>query len=376
MPGRECRSTGAGVAWRALGSWAAAAVVPLLLAGGCNPYERHSGEYLAGAVDPVKFTAAYLGDGGDAKFPGGGTFRYTSAHAGDRDEVKSRVSYYLLPFTGNQEKSDDPLDVGSFPLPLTYVFDPLATPDGAASDSARCLKPDGYAYDDVERREQPVRRDRQGNVFTSLPTSAAYVPVVREVVVSSNGNRCQDIKSEATLLQRTDVLVSLAPPTDPTPGAPPLARPSGRLLAMAIIDPAADVQFADPDQPHDVMTNLGPQRWGFFGQYLLAYLDGGYIPQQIVYGADAPEGSRRLVAQDLYFPAVVIDDKGMVQPQTAPGQGFDVMQFRRGQDGYSPVCRVRSFVPQDAMKPETAVADIDPSSVTDTGVYVYCLQLP
>jgi hypothetical protein len=355
---------------------AATTLLPALLTGGCNPYERKSGEYLAGSVDPVKFPAAYLGDGGDPKFPGGGTFTFVSAHAGKADMGKNVVSYYPLPFTGNQQNSDDPLDVGGFTLPLTYVFDPLATSDGAANDSARCIKPDGYVYDDVERREQPVRRDRQGNVFTQLPASAAYVPVVREVVVTSNGNRCQDIKSEATLLQRTDVKVSLAPPTDPTPDAPPLARPSGRLLAMAIIDPAADVQFADPEQPHDATTNLGPQRWGFYGQYLLAYLDGGYIPQQIVYGAGAPEGSRRLVTQDLYFPVVFVDAQGKTHQQDGPGLGLDVLQFRRGEDGYSPVCRVRAFVPQDPTKPETAVADIDPASVIETGQYIYCLQLP
>ena len=346
-------------------------LLPALLAGGCTPYERHNGEYLAGSVDPVKFPAAYLGDGGDAKKPGGGVFKFVAASAGNK-----AVNYYPLPFSSAQAGADDPLDVSGSTLPLTYVFDPLSgTPDGAAADSARCSKPDGYVYDDLERREQPYRRDRQGNIFTLLPASGAYVPVVREVVVTSNGNPCQDIKSEATLVRRTDVVVSLAPPTDPTPDAPPLARPSGRLLAMAVIDPAADVQYASSDKPYDPVTMLGPQRWGFYGQYLLAYLDGGYIPEQVVYSPKDPAGTRRLVTQDLYFPDTVLDGTGALVSGDL-GLGFDVMKFHRGEDGYSPVCRVLSYTPQDPTKPETSIAKIDPATVTDTGRYVYCLQAP
>ena len=349
---------------------------PALLAVGCNPYERHGGEYLAGAVDPVQFPAAYLGKDGDGKKPGSGTFQYVKARVRG-----TAISYYPLPFSGAQAQSDDPLDLGGDP-PLAYVFDPLPGSDGAAADSARCVKPAGYAYDVLHRREEGFRLDRQGNVFTGLPAesdpagSSSYVPVVSEVVVASNGEPCQDATSEASIVTRIDVTLSLSQPAGGAPGALPVARPSGRLLAMAIIDPAADVRYADPAMPYDPLTQLGPQRWGFYAQYLLAYLDGGYIPQQIVYGPKAPAGSRRMIAQDLYYPSQHPTGKlGKVGPG-ALGEGFDVLQFRRGEDGYSPVCRVLSFAPKDPSNPETSIASIDPAAVTDTGRYIYCLQLP
>jgi hypothetical protein len=354
--------------------------LPAALLGACNPYERHSGEYLAGSVDPVHFPAAYLGNGGIAKMPGAGVFQYVAASVDGK-----ATSYYPLPFNGAQASSDDPLDISGLDLPLAYIFDPQGGNDGAAADSSSCKKPMGYVYDTFARREDPYRMDRQGNIFTELPAesdpagSSTYIPVVSEVVVTSNGNPCQDIKSEATLVTRTDVTLSLAPPTPGVPGAKPTARPSGRLLAMAIIDPAGDVRFADPNNPYDPMTRLGPQRYGFYGQYLLAYLDGGYIPQQIVYKGGGTGGdvtmARRLVTQDIYYPAHHADGQGQVVAG-ALGQGFDVLQFRRGNDGYSPVCRVRSFEPADPMHPETSVAAIDPATVNDDGKYIYCLQLP
>lgn len=353
-------------------------LAPALLTGGCNPYERHGGEYLAGSVDPVHFPADYLGQGGDAKAPGSGVFQYVTA----RVHGKTTVSYYPLPFNGAQAASDDPLLLSAADLPRAYVFDPLPVPDGAAADSARCVKPKGYVLDELHRREEAVRLDRQGNIFTALPAdsepsgSSTYVPVVREVVVASSGNPCQDAKSEANLLGRLDVTLSLSPPAEGIPDAKPTARPSGRLLAMAIIDPAADVRLADPSKPYDPTTMLGPQRWGFFDQYLLAYLDGGYIPQQIVHAPSAPSDSVRLVTQDLYYPSShIVDKKGTVGPGEL-GQGFDLIQFRRGEDGYSPVCRVLQFEPLDPKQPETAIAAIDPAAVTDTGRYIYCLQLP
>jgi hypothetical protein len=324
----------------------------------------------------VKFPAAYLGKDGDGKRPGAGTFQYVSARVHD-----TAISYYPLPFSGAQAKSDDPLDLSS-ELPLTYVFDPLPGPDGAAADSARCVKPDGYTYDVLHRREEAYRLDRQGNVFTQLPAdsdpagSSDYLPVVSEVVVGSNGNACQDAKSETSLVTRTDVTLSLSRPEGGAPDALPVARPSGRLLAMAIIDPAADVRYADPAKPYDPMTMLGPQRWGFYAQYLLAYLDGGYIPQQIVYGPKAPAGTRRMVAQDLYYPSKHLKGPMGAVVDGELGEGFDLLQFRRGEDGYSPVCRVLAFSPKDPKKPERVISEIDPAAVTDTGRYIYCLQLP
>ena len=57
------------------------------------------------------------------------------------------------------------------------------------------------------------------------------------------------------------------------------------------------------------------------------------------------------MTQDLYCPTRHPDSKGKLVAGDV-GEGFDVLQFRRGEDGYSPVCRVRSFDPLDPMKPE------------------------
>ena len=172
-------------------------------------------------------------------------------------------------------------------------------------------------------------------------------------------------------------MVSLAPPSDPHSEALPVARPSGRLLAMAIISPAADVRYADPEKPHDPATQLGPQRWGFYGQYLLAYLDGGYIP-----AADRLGSPRSRPGRGGWWRRSCITRPPLSSTRKASsgraksGQGFDVLEFRRGTDGYSPVCRLLKYNPRDPLKPATAVADIDPATVTDTGRYIYCLQLP
>ena len=47
-------------------------------------------------------------------------------------------------------------------------------------------------------------------------------------------------------------------------------------MAWLIIDPAAAVyKFTDDPQR---LRGLELQKWGWFNRYLLAYLDGGYIP--------------------------------------------------------------------------------------------------
>src|SRR5436190_1802947 len=75
----------------------------LLLLPSCTPYERHSGEFFAGAVDPSNFPSAYLGAGGDPKH-GGGVFTASQAF------VKGApVSYYPFPFSSAQSAADDPL---------------------------------------------------------------------------------------------------------------------------------------------------------------------------------------------------------------------------------------------------------------------------
>lgn len=341
---------------------------------GCTPYEYRFGEYSAGTVDPIKFPKAYLGEGGDGKKPGSGTFQYLTGYV-----RKEAVGYYLLPLSGAQAKAADPLELSALRTPLTYVFDP--GPRGPEEDSSRCLAPSGYDWSKSEtRRVDAVRGDRQGAVFTGLPVetdpagSSAYVPIVSEVVVTSAGQRCQDLKSEASLIERAgvDVQLPLVPPPAEVPDGQAVGKPTGRFLAYAIIDPGADVRFpgSDGSQWYDGYK-LGPQRWGWFRRYLLAYLDGGYVPTEPL----SPPGTMRARAQRIFFPSEVWDTAENKRVPAELGQGADVLEFRRGEEGYSPLCRVFSFVPKNPqMALEQSVAEIDPAAVTDTGRLVYCLQ--
>ena len=59
------------------------------------------------------------------------------------------------------------------------------------------------------------------------------------------------------------------------------------------------------------------------------------------------------------------------------GMGFDIVEFRRGEEGYSPVCHVYSFEPHDPMLGfEKSIAEVDPRLITDTGQILYCPQPP
>lgn len=337
----------------------ALALTGVLGAAACNPYERLVGDYNAGAVDPIKFLAPYLGAGGSAKMPGGGVFQYSAGTVRG-----AKVAYYALPLAGSQANRADPLDLEAANAPIAYSFDP--DPLHPQNDSDKCTKAEGYTYD---RYRDAVRFDRQGNIFVKLPVDSSYVPIVQEVQVASKTNPCQDIKSEDNLITRGDIAVDLAPPPEEIVDGKPSGRPSGRFLLWALIDPAADVQL--PDMKLDPVTGLGPQRWGWFQRYMVAYLDGGVIPTQVA----SPGGKLRMATQNLYFPTTVRDDMGMDQAGDM-GMGLDILEFKRGEDGYSPVCKVLSFDPKDTTMPETSVAEIDPATIKDTGTYVYCIQAP
>ncbi len=345
-------------------------LLPLLCGAACNPFERRSGSYSAGAVDPIHFPAPYLGEGGDGKRPGSGRFAYVTAYSRGNP-----VAYYPLHLYGEQASAKDPLDLAKLSVPLAYHFDPAQTADG--QDSRRCVSPPDYVYDQEARRRDALPLDRQGNVFTALPMESdpigqtTYVPVVREVVVSSQKNPCQDPKSEEDLTSRTDLSLELVPPPEGSVGGTTTGRPSGRYLLWILIDPAAEVLF--PGAKLNPSTQLGPQRFGWFNQYLAGYLDGGVVPISPL----SPPGTVRMATQRLLYPARVFDaDKNQVVAG-AIGGGFDLVEFRRGEEGYSPVCRVFTFEPNDPMRGfEKSIAEVDPMRITDTGEIVYCPQPP
>jgi hypothetical protein len=350
-----------------------------IVASGCTPYEKRSGEFNAGPVDPVKFPAAYLGSGGDPK-QAGGTFNASAAYVNGK-----KVGYYPFPFSAAQfgtaaSPSDDPLAItenggpDTFTAPNAYVFDPGST-------KANCVPTPGYVYD--ERRDG-IHYDDQGNLFTALPASAAYVPVVAEVAVTSNGEGCQSIKSTATLVTDSQVTVQLK---QPPAGSPPTAMatgvPDGKYLAWAIIDPSATVNF--PNGMVDANTGLGPQKYGWYQHYLVAYLDGGYIPtmNNTLPGSMGMPGAmvNDMVPQILFVPSAIPakDMKGnpvIGMTKGKPGSGFDVLQAARGDAAYSPVCQVMVFTPADPMNPTQKAADIDMTTVKAAPTpYIYCLQV-
>src|SRR6267154_456385 len=138
-----------------------ALVAVAVLVSACSPYERRSGEYFAGAVDPAAFPAPYLGAGGDPKHSGG------------------------VILASNASAHTDPAPY--------------------------------YAF----------------AVSTALPATG-YAPLVAEVPVTSNGEGCQSIKSSATLVTTSDVVVDTVPPKFPIPNAKPTGVPDCRFLAWAI----------------------------------------------------------------------------------------------------------------------------------------------
>lgn len=346
----------------------------LVAAAACNPYERRAGEYYAGAVDPAAFPAEY---------------RPKQLFASAATAHGEPAPYYAFPAAA------DAGDAAITP-PLAYVFDPsLPAPSdlgsgdlGAPADmgpgpspspfpaAQRCTPPSGWRYDP---RLDGYRLDEQGNVFTALPATG-YAPIVAEVPVTSNGEPCQSIKSASTLVTSDDVVVETVPPKFPLPDARPTGVPDGRYLAWAIVDPGAEVR--NPDGSLDATNGLGPQHLGWFDHYLLAYLDGGYVPTTTVtlpgMGGNPDVPVVHVIAQNVYFPTQipVTLPSGVVVPRAGTlGAGFDIVDARRGEPGYSPLCHVFSFVPADPLHPPTSAADIDATQLHDTGTFVWCLQV-
>ena len=142
----------------------------------------------------------------------------------------------------------------------------------------------------------------------------------------------------------------LGPPeADKTLGR--LGQPDGKYLAWAIIDPGSAVLRVGTKA--DVLqggTHSGTtvQKYGWYGQFILAYIDGGYIPTE---PGDTVAGAPtvRMRTQRLYYPRSFVYTDGK-DPSTAAagsyGSGYDVVQGSRfGADpsGYSPVCELWTY---------------------------------
>jgi hypothetical protein len=329
-----------------------ACLIALLAAGACDQYQRFGENGQSnGPVDPVNFPAANLGARGDRTRPGQGTFTSIKAFAGGMP-----VGYFAYPIPA-ATLAADPLRVKDAGRPNPRVPTPTAY---AFAPDYRCQGPAKYRYD---KRFDELPRDRQANVFTTLPratytagvdATTTYAPVVTELTATAPDGAplpCQ-IKSEDALKKS---------------GVRGMA--SNRYLAWLIIDPAAAVYRFD-DMPTDELPGGDQlQKWGWFNGYLLAYLDGGEIPVADVTITEAmvEKTVTRMVPQRLYFPRspVTVTRTAMDGTKTmsmpAPGvrgAGYDVLQARPGQDGYSPICQVFTYdmggpaVPSDDDSPE------------------------
>jgi hypothetical protein len=385
----------------------------------CSPYDRLQGEFNAGSADPFDWAPPYrtsngLATNGLAAFGAPtGCARQTEGSCQINEFTAfvngTQVGYFRFPFspsqitttqyapvttsyggaTGNNFNVDNftPLRTsGGVPTPAGYVFDSSVTPPGSgnpsASDSSRCVAKSGYSYDPYR---DAVHYDQQGNIFTSLPAanyglgsnpSWTYTPVVAQVPVTSNGEPCQDIKSEYTVLTRNDVTV---PKGLPRPDGSPTPQPDGNYLAWAIIDPGVPVfKVGQPANGQNVF-GVNYQRWGWFNQFLVAYLDGGPIPTVSV----APNPTR-YATQRLYYPRSINGTAANL------GAGNDVMQITKGQPGYSPICQVISYAFTGAGTPPHDAATIEanftptflvPPAPTAPGgpitpTFTFCLQIP
>jgi hypothetical protein len=355
--------------------WAAAA---------CDPYGTYGDQDDGlGPIDPVAFPPGNVGVGGDRKRPGRGVFAETAAFV-----AGEAIGYfgYPAPTTGVRDPLrvlEDGKPVARVPTPTAYVFDPAAT--RPIPDKYPCDAPVDYSYD---RQRDEVAYNEQGNIFTSLPSatytegvavSSSYVPVVLEAKASSSGFRCQQLKSEAQL-------------TAALPGKP---ATDGKYLAWLVIDPAAAV-YPKEDPTGSKNGGVGLQRWGWYNRYLLAYLDGGYIPLQPEMDVNdgtmampVPHKVVRMTTQRLLIPRQVVRMAGGMATAGVPGAGYDVLEARLGTAGYSPVCEVWTYDTAPAMGmpplavenlPKDAKAIMDQFGPTLTAApaasrYVYCLQV-
>jgi hypothetical protein len=310
----------------------AGALAAVLLAA-CNPYDGFDGEFYAGTADPGDYQKQYKGSD---------TYTAATVLAGGQE-----TQFFF--FTPAADR--DPTDLSS--APSTYVFDSDAQAGAPFPATPKCKAPKDYVFD---LQRDAYRFDDQGNIFTALPDDPSYAPVVAQVPVTSGGEDCQSIKSEKTL---TGGARGVAVPVDGDGNG----MPDGNYLAWAIVDVASDFE------PHDV-NFFGPsEHFGWYNHFLIAYVDGGYIPS-----TSTPDGKPVAVTQVLYVPHHLDADGN---DSTEPGSGADIVEHGRGQTGYSPICEIKTFTVNDPNDPPKSAADVmtkgtlDPDPMMPT--YVYCL---
>ncbi len=336
----------------------------------CGVYPQWDGIYNAGPVDPIDFPPPYLGVGGNRARPALGTFTAVAGVAGGRS-----LGYFAFPFStaalpSGSGPKPDPLAIAinglpnpAVPVPVVEVF------DGTIGERPFPLRPVCvpelyYSYDP---RRDDMHYDEQSPIFATLPTASysptrlptwSYAPIVAEKRYTNDG-QCQRFRAVE----------------DPSP-----VEGDGYYLAWAIIDPGAAVY--DVGQSRSNSTGIGLQRFAWYDHYIVAFLEGGYIPTQLDAASDGTP-VLHMVPQKIYFPrSQVLDSKGM--PKSAGlGQGYDVLEAKRGRDdNYSPVCQAFSYDTTDPLPPEELPQDANDVVARFGGTlqpanppYFFCLQV-
>jgi hypothetical protein len=232
--------------------------------------------------------------------------------------------------------------------------------------------------------------------------------VVAQVDVTTGDLECQSPKSERSLLGFADqgrVTMARAEPEPDKTTRFGLPTP-GKFLAWALIDPGSAVLRVG--QSADVLaggSNTGTtvQRYGWYGQFIAAYIDGGSIPVEPGPDVDVTPTDRqpttRMRAQRLYYPRTAVIRGSTTQPSGALGEGYDVLQgnrFAGPSERYSPVCEVWTYAlpaptsVEDLPKDEAAIlavagSTLEPARTSQTpGAYtpnarivpryIFCLQ--
>jgi hypothetical protein len=352
-----------------------------VLVGGCNPYGNFNDpDRTLGPIDPALFPPGNLGTGGDRKRPGRGRF---SEYTGYIDGAPVGYFWYALPAppagTDPLRLREDGKPYDGVPTPAAYVFEAVGA--GPLEDRPACTPPPDYSY---SPQRDDVDYGRQGAVFAALPEATwaegalpltRYVPVVTETQMVARGVECQQLKS----VKRIKEVMGAVPPA------------TGRYLAWLIIDPAAPVY--PRDNPTGVLPmgrmhpGIGLQGWGWYNRYLLAYLDGGYLPTEEVMAmssgdSPAPVMVTRMRPQRLFVPRQIRTETGMAAGKA--GAGYDVLEGKRGDAGYSPLCQLWNYgdpavpvAPADLPRSVAAIMSLpgaSPAPVTPPS-YVFCLQV-
>jgi hypothetical protein len=375
----------------------------LLAVAGCNPYHNLGGDFYLDPVDATNFSPAYLGAGFSSEQTPGTISSLPSIAAGGVE-----IDFYAFPAVAGNDPTL--IDDGSG-RQLAYIFD-----GDASQDTSKCTPPNAHYLYDAQR--DFVRFDRQGNVFEDegavLPDDPSYEPVYAQVDATSNGEGCNTVHSAEGLVKNHNVTVKLG--TDSVEsGDHALGVPDGKYLALAAIDPRAFVTF--PDGTVNDSNGIGPQRFGWYNHYLLAYMEGGAIPVDMITTPDPAGGpdTTSMVARTatIYIPNDLIDSMGnettcnLAAPapcvvtdstgaqtacaSSAPAPcidlaidgtpvalmvGADGGSPARGDAGYSPICSVRTFTPDDPTAPPTDPGDGSQLNLDDdAGVFVYCFQV-